>query len=377
MKNFYHGLLTALFLVFAVSCSDVDGDDGYIVPDPESPVVVNLTQVPYPKLSDYKFFDGEMKALVPALGVLPYEPSSSLFTDYAHKKRFVWMPKDTKAEFNGDDKILELPVGSVLIKNFYYEGVEGFTSGTRILETRLMIRRANGWLFANYVWNNEQTEAFYDMNGSFVNVSFTENGVTRTVDYRIPSEPQCIVCHKSKFWDGTQEIATHIPIGIKPQNLNFALNYGSETKNQLQKWIDMGYLDSGFDFPSAQNTVPNYMDASAPLETRARAYFDANCAHCHDDKGHCDYRPMKFRFASTFNNQLNMGVCADTEDIQDFPELNKIVAPRNTDGSMLFFRINTVDEAYRMPLHGRSVIHDEGVDLIREWINSLDASQCN
>ncbi|HRN99018.1 MAG TPA: hypothetical protein PLA69_06885, partial [Flavobacterium sp.] len=248
MKKFYHGLLTALFLVFAVSCSDDDGDDGYIVPDPESPVVVNLTQVPYPKLSDYKFFDGEMKALVPALGVLPYEPSSSLFTDYAHKKRFVWMPKDTKAEFNGDDKILELPVGSVLIKNFYYEGVEGFTTGTRILETRLMIRRANGWLFANYVWNNEQTEAFYDMNGSFVNVSFTENGVTRTVDYRIPSEPQCIVCHKSKFWDGTQEIATHIPIGIKPQNLNFALNYGSETKNQLQKWIDMGYLDSGFDF---------------------------------------------------------------------------------------------------------------------------------
>ncbi len=377
MKKFYHGLLTALFLVFAVSCSDDDGDDGYIVPDPESPVVVNLTQVPYPKLSDYKFFDGEMKALVPALGVLPYEPSSSLFTDYAHKKRFVWMPKDTKAEFNGDDKILELPVGSVLIKNFYYEGVEGFTTGTRILETRLMIRRANGWLFANYVWNNEQTEAFYDMNGSFVNVTFTENGVTRTVDYRIPSEPQCIVCHKSKFWDGTQEIATHIPIGIKPQNLNFTLNYGSETKNQLQKWIDMGYLDSGFDFPSVQNTVPNYMDASAPLETRARAYFDANCAHCHDDKGHCDYRPMKFRFASTFNNQLNMGVCADTEDIQDFPELNKIVAPRNTDGSMLFFRINTVDEAYRMPLHGRSVIHDEGVDLIREWINSLDASQCN
>lgn len=377
MKNFYHGLLIAMFLALFISCSDEDGGEEYIIPEPESPVVVDLTQVPYPKLSDYKFFEGDMKALEPALGVLPYQPSSSLFTDYAHKKRFVWMPKDTKAEFNGDDKILELPVGSVLIKNFYYDGVEGFSSATRILETRLMIRRADGWLFANYVWNDEQTEALYDMNGSFVNVTFTENGVTRTVDYRIPSEPQCIVCHKSKFWDGTQEIATHIPIAIKPQNLNFALNYGSETKNQLQKWIDVGYLESGFNFPSAQNTVPNYMDTSAPLETRARAYFDANCAHCHDDKGHCDYRPMKFRFASTFNNQLNMGVCADTEDIQDFPELNKIVAPRNTDGSMLFFRINTIDEAYRMPLHGRSVIHEEGVNLIREWINSLDASQCN
>lgn len=379
MKQLYGGLGLLLFAVLiAFSCSSDDEGD-YVPPDPVSPVTVDLTQVPYPKLSDYKFFEGEMKLLQPSLDVLPYEPSSSLFADYAHKKRFVWMPKNVKGTFVEDGKPLELPVGAALIKNFYYDNVQNVSpaGSRRLIETRVMIRRADGWLFANYVWNDEQTEAFYDMNGSFTEVVWKDdNNITKTANYRIPSMAQCIVCHKSKFWDGTQEIATHIPIGIKPQNLNFNYNYGSETKNQLQQWIDKGYLESGFSFPTVQNTVVNYDDSTKPLELRARAYFDANCAHCHDEKGHCDYRPMKFRFVNTVD-QVNMGVCVDTEDIQDFPELNKIIAPGNPDVSMLYFRINTVDEAYRMPLHGRTIIHTEGVALIRDWINSLDASSCH
>lgn len=379
MKHYYRGICLLLMgVLLAWSCSDEDQDD-YVEPDPVSPVTVDLTLVPYTNLSEYKFFEGEMKLLNPSLDVLPYEPSSSLFADYAHKKRFVWMPKNTKATFNGDSNPLELPVGSVLIKNFYYDNVQNITpaGGRRILETRLMIRRADGWLFANYVWNEEQTEAVYDMGGSFVEVQFQDNdGLTQSVNYRIPADYQCIVCHKSKFWDGTQEIATHIPIGIKPQNLNFNYNYGSESKNQLQKWIDYGYLEGGFSLPSAQNTVVNYEDTSKSLEQRARAYFDANCAHCHDEKGHCDYRPMKFRHVNTAD-LVNMGVCVDTEDIQDYPELNKIIAPGNPEASMLYFRVNTVDEAYRMPLHGRSIIHTEGVSLIRDWINSLDSDMCH
>jgi hypothetical protein len=35
------------------------------------------------KLSDYKFFEGALKNQNPALNVVPYEPASSLFTDYA------------------------------------------------------------------------------------------------------------------------------------------------------------------------------------------------------------------------------------------------------------------------------------------------------
>jgi hypothetical protein len=36
----------------------------------------------------------------------------------------------------------------------------------------------------------------------------------------------------------------------------------------------------------------------------------------------------------------------------------------------------TVEEEYRMPLLGRSLVHQEAVDLIEEWITSLEID-CN
>lgn len=373
MKKYYL-LVTVLVLAITIfySCSDND-DEEYT---PVSPVVVDLTQVPYPKLSDYHFFEGDLKNQIPSLNVIPYEPASVLFSDYAHKKRFVWMPPGAKATFEGDDKILNMPVGSVLIKTFYYDKVQP-SNTEMIIETRIMIRKQNGWIFADYVWNAEQTEAFLDLAGSYKPINFKDdNNITRDVNYRIPSEVQCIVCHKFKEEVNGVEETRFIPIGIKPQNLNFNYNYGGTSKNQLTKWIEQGYLENNFTFPTAENTTINYDDTSKPLEQRVRSYFDINCAHCHKEQGHCDYRPLRLAFGDTdgANGHTNMGVCVPTEDMQDFdPQLSNIVTPGKTNESMLFNRINTTNEAFRMPLHGRTLIHDEGVLLIEEWINSLQS----
>ncbi len=373
-KNYFLIILLASFSFY--SCSDKD--DTYIPIDPVSPVTVDLTQVPYPKLSDYKFFEGELKNQMPSLNVLPYEPASALFTDYAHKKRFVWMPPGLKSTYDSDSSVLELPVGAALIKTFYYDNVENITpsGGTRIIETRIMIRKTEGWIFAEYVWNEEQTEAYFDLAGQNTAVTWNENGVVKSANYRIPSEEQCIVCHKAKKVVGEEELTVHIPIGIKPQNLNFDLNYGTDSKNQLTKWIEQGYLDGNFTLPSVENSTVNYNDTSKSLEDRARSYVDINCAHCHQADRHCDYRPMRFAFHETFNNQTNMGVCVNTMDMQDFPAaLSKIVTPGNKNRSMLYYRLNTENPGYMMPLHGRSIIHEEGVSLIESWINSLEPCQ--
>ncbi|MEO0046847.1 MAG: hypothetical protein RL705_2038 [Bacteroidota bacterium] len=370
MKNKYFIILLTLISIVIVACTDNSSEDY----TPISPVTVDLTQVPYPKLSDYKFFEGEMKNQIPALNVLPYEPISSLFSDYAHKKRFVWMPNGTKAVYNSDDKVLELPVGSAIIKTFYYDNVQP-NNTTKIIETRLMIRKSSGWIFADYVWNEEQTEAYFDLNGSYVEISWkNENNIIKNVNYRIPNEVQCNVCHKYKETIDGEYFEKHIPIGIKPQNLNSNYTYGTETKNQLAKWIEQGYLEDNFSAPNQTNTVVNYNNTSADLETRVRSYLDINCAHCHNTNGHCDYRPMQFSFNQTgnANGRTNMGVCVPTSDMQDFPlTLSTVIKPGNTEKSMLYYRINTTNEYFRMPLHGRTLIHDEGVALIGQWINSL------
>jgi uncharacterized repeat protein (TIGR03806 family) len=321
-------------------------------------VNVDLTKVPYQKLSEYGFFTGTLKDQQPASSVIPYEPASSLFTDYALKKRFVWLPSRTKAQFVAVNKPLELPTGSVLIKTFYYDNVQPLNN-TRVIETRLMIKKAGGWVFAEYVWNDEQTEAYLQMNGSYTPISWLQNNTPKTTTYRIPSQTECFTCHKFNN--------EPVPIGIKPQNLNTLYNYGNQNANQLQYWIDKRIL--GNNIPSGFESAVDYNDLSQPLKTRLRSYLDINCGHCHQENSHCDYRPLRLAFSET-SLSANMGVCI-TPDENINASLLKIIVPGNFTKSVMHFRLNSTDESTRMPLLGRTIVHEEGLQLLKDYIMSI------
>jgi hypothetical protein len=53
-----------------------------------------------------------------------------------------------------------------------------------------------------------------------------------------------------------------------------------------------------------------------------------------------------------------------------------IVARGNAARSMLHFRMSSNDEAVRMPLMGRTIVHQEAVDMIATWINTMPVP-CN
>lgn len=356
-------LYIALFCVLLASCSS--DDDSYIPVAPVSQVTVDLLQVPYPTLSEYGFFDDTLSDLKPTTGVLPYEPISSLFSNYAKKSRFIWLPDGSIGTYNGDANNIELPVGSVIIKTFYYDNV--LPDNTRvIIETRLMIRKQEGWTFAEYFWNEEQTEAFLDVqgDGGFKYLSWTQDSEQRDINYRMPSGSECFTCHKSN--------TTNEPIGIKPQSLNGTFSFADGVQNQLQKWIEVGYLQDNL--PSNINTVVDYTDTSQDLETRVRSYVDINCASCHRDEGHCNYRPMRFAFSE--NNLLeNLGLCVTPDQLlENLSPDQKLIKPGDLENSVVYYRLNVTAEEERMPLLGRSIIHNDGVALLGEWINSLDTA---
>ena len=134
-------------------------------------------------LADWHVVDVRDGKLVPNAGVLPYDLNTPLFTDYAHKLRTVWMPKGQAARYTaGED--FEFPVGTILSKTFYYPRGEGDTvvrssdagfdargldlSKVRLVETRLLVRRKDGWIALPYVWNAEQTEATLMRGGELV-----------------------------------------------------------------------------------------------------------------------------------------------------------------------------------------------------------------
>jgi uncharacterized repeat protein (TIGR03806 family) len=355
--------------VFLINCSSddtsplVDDDD----PVEVSPVVYDLNAIPYPKLSDYNFFKSPMKDLQPVYGVLPFRPASQLFTDYASKSRFIWMPEGAKANYVAEDKIFDFPEGTMLIKNFYYDNV--LPSNTKkIIETRLIIKKGSEYIFANYVWNEDQSEAYFDLDGSFIPLEFSHNGQTKEVFYRIPSQSECLTCHKT--------LDNAIPIGPKPMNLNFNLTYADGSENQIDKWEYFGYLNLGT--PSNISTTVDYNDASKSLDERFRSYADINCAHCHNPNGHCNYLPINLVYTQTAD-PANLGICVVPNiDISGFigVPVTHIVKPGDPTSSNMYQRIKSVEENIRMPMMGRSLVHEEAVNLTEQWINSLSGN-CN
>ena len=79
-----------------------------------------------------------------------------------------------------------------------------------------MIKKSSGWIFAEYVWNSQQTEAYLDMNGSYTSISWDQDGTPKSTNYRIPSATECLVCHKLND--------KPIPIGIKPVSYDNEFN---------------------------------------------------------------------------------------------------------------------------------------------------------
>lgn len=327
-------------------------------------VRVDIEAAPFEKLSDYNFFTGIQNNLQPNVGVLPYDLITPLFTDYAEKSRFVWMPDGTSAAYNPKE-VVDFPDGAVLIKSFYYNhDAADLSKGRRIIETRLLMKRPDKWDAISYVWNDEQTEAYLEVAGDVKKVEWKDKlGTERSVNYVIPNKNQCKGCHEYK--------GELMPIGPKVRNLNKSFAYADGPNNQLKQWASVGYL-SNYNENDTHPKVANWDDPnSGSLEERAKAYLEINCGHCHRQEGPAGVSGLNLMVDE--DNPLNMGICKTPVSAGKGSGGNTYdIVPGNPDKSILVYRMEANDPGARMPEVGRSVMHEEGVALIREWITAME-----
>lgn len=328
-------------------------------------VTLDVAEPAYEHLSDYHFFKDDIKNLIPNEGVVPYELITPLFTDYAQKARFLYVPKGKSFKYNDSD-VFDFPVGSVLIKNFYYAADQrDLSKGRRILETRLLVHRANGWEGLPYIWNDEQTDAELKVAGGSFPVSWiNKEGTAMKVNYSVPNKNQCKGCH----WN--HDVFT--PIGPKARNLNCKMDYGNkEVRNQLEKWATLNIM-TGLSCPGVAPKVAKWDDStSGTLEERAIAYLEMNCGHCHRKEGPAATSGLQLM--TTVKEPVKLGIFKSpvAAGIGSGGLLFDIV-PGEPDSSILYFRMNSVHPGIMMPELGRHMIHKEGVALIREWIEKMD-----
>ena len=321
----------------------------------------------YPSLSEYGFFEGNLTDLRPQKDVYPYELNSALFTDFAHKARFFKLPPNTHMEYNGSGLPL-FPEGTILIKNFFYQKDERATTpDRRLVETRLLVKDQDKWKVATYIWNDEQTDAFHEILGGKKEVSWiNKNGEEQTINYIIPDNNDCKSCH--------QNGGKITPIGPKIRNLNRNNDFASGKENQLIHYASENQL-SGLPDISSVDKLPNWEDDSYSIEEKARAYLDINCAHCHSPEGPANNTALNLNYEESEPHKL--GFCkGPVSAAQGSGDLRFDIVPGNAEASILYFRMNSAETGVAMPELGKTLVHTEGVSLIRDWINRLEASGC-
>ena len=296
-------------------------------------------------LSDYHFFL-DAPAQIPAHLVTPYRLNIPLYSDGAEKLRFLYLPPGQQAA-SDDEDLLKLPVGSALIKTFAF----GTGAERRLIETRVLLHRADGWLALPYVWNEEQTDARLAIAGGRQNI-LTPAG--DTINYRIPNKNQCKECHGL---DG--EV---IPIGPKARNLS---------RDWLAALNESQMLDT---VPEVAADLPLWETrADADSEAVARGYLDVNCAHCHRPGAMASNSGLDLRWEQTDPVKIGIGkrpVAAG----RGSGGLEFSIVPGEPDQSIIVHRMESLEGGVAMPELGKSTVDEEGVEVVRKWIEELRKS---
>ena len=323
----------------------------------------NQASAPKINLSEYGFFKGKMAEQKPKTGIVPYSLNTPLFSDYAEKLRFVKIPEGKTITYNPSE-VFEFPVGTTIIKTFYYPNdFRDVSKGRRLMETRLLIHEENGWKALEYVWNDEQTEAVLEVAGETKEISYVySDGKKRTQQYSMPNLNQCKGCHNRS------EVMT--PIGPSARQLNGDFAYENGTENQLVHLQKLGLLK---DMPVLKD-CPKLAVWNKPetgtLEERSRAWLDINCAHCHTPKGPAMTSGLNLSIHESNSTALGFGktpvAAGRGSGNRDYD-----IVRGNPDKSILIYRMESTDPGIMMPEVGRKTTHNEGVALVREWIKSL------
>ena len=366
------------------------------------------------KLSESGLF-AEVASHAMQPGVIPYSVNSPLWSDGAHKERFIAIPHKEGADMRvGYTRKggWNFPDETVLVKSFALETTPGDPASRRWIETRLFTRQQGEWAGYSYVWNEEQTDAElvpaegldreYEVHGPRSREH--PDGIVRQV-WRYPSRTECMVCHSR---------AANWVLGPTELQMNKDHDYGGVVDNQLRVLERLGLLKLSYESDavaflkedlkreglgsdqierqvrqlrhksgqrSARETsllaaapqryakMPDPSDASQPLELRVRSYLHANCSICHVEAGGGNAQ-MQLEFTTEL---------AKTGMIDVVPlhhkfglEEPRIVAPGAPERSVLLHRLSRRGpNSGQMPQLSTNVPDTAAVRLVEEWIRSL------
>jgi hypothetical protein len=189
---------------------------------------------------------------------LSFSPQYPLWSDGAHKRRWINLPPGTAIDASRPDA-WQFPRGTRLWKEFSLGGP---------VETRLIERLGDGtWRYAAYVWNEAGTDATLAPAAGIA-------ALPARAGYSIPSESDCRACHES----AAVPVLGFSALQLSSDRDPLAPHADGHTDIDLDRLVERGLIEN----LAPASTRPR-IEASSPIERAALGYLHGNCAHCHNE----------------------------------------------------------------------------------------------
>jgi hypothetical protein len=288
---------------------------------------------------------------------LPYTPQYPLWTDGAVKRRFIHLPAGTWIDASDPDA-WRFPVGTKLWKEFRFHD--------RAAETRYVERTAEGWRYAAYAWNEDESEA----------VLAPERGIARSVEVRdgvhhsIPSRYDCRACHEGR----------PVPVlGFTALQLSPDRDPGAPHSEplrsgdvSLRRLVERGLLRG---LPPRLLARPPRIAARSARERAALGYLYGNCAMCHNATGplaslglSLDYTLGRGTRGEPGALETAVGQASHFRVPDEAEGRSERVRPGDPDRSAVAVRMASRAAATQMPPLGTRLVDEDAVRLVRRWI---------
>ena len=266
-----------------------------------------------------------------------YSPRAPLWSNGLEKQRFLVLPQGERIATGKEE--FEFPAGTVFFKTF--------SDDQGPVETRLLRRAHDDWEYATYQWQSEEATLLDGVRGVDVRVQ-TEHG---SVEHTIPFTKACQECHGS---------SPSAVLGFQPQQL-LSDRGSAQKESDLERAFRRGLLDE----------APEADDALEPFDGRTRevvGYFMGNCVHCHNG-------------GAGVASSYDLSPAAALSNVIDRPTESSAskagirVVPGSPEDSILFLAVSgeTSDpEIKAMPPVGVQLRDPAGIELLRDWIESLE-----
>ena len=307
-----------------------------------------------PRLSDTALYAAGHPGLVDPAN-RAFSPQYPLWSDGAVKARWVYLPPGTAIDTT-DAGDWQFPVGTRFWKEFTFNG--------RKIETRFLWRAtADRWIFATYVWNEEQSDAVLAPDEGVRGI--VEVGAGRRHD--VPGSSDCRACHGSKRPG---------PLGFNALQLSTDRDpHAIHGEPLAPGMIDLGTLVRERKLAPVRPELlsnPPRIHASTPLTRSVLGYFAANCGTCHNRSGETTFTGPSLKHSDLSDGEATTAgllAYATAWQVPGQPEgTSRMLNAATPDASAMLARMRSRRPSSQMPPLGTVLRDDTAIDAVTKWL---------